>query len=226
MTTWLVATVRNFWHEAGLGEGDRLNCMFDGFLCAHLSMNLNYWRCCCVSSCECLCIRHTACCLRGAPYKDVGLTTNNSAGEYCRLSFPCCDCAVVPPRLMCARASQCFCLYNAGSLPLHDDYVAEPVCAYYFLSCWPRLGFCATPPRSKALEKLLNPGVEHIEALDQVPDGQEIERTAFERLKRKDSDDGLDDFVLALDVDESERSPADRHRRKQNHVDGTEMVVV
>ena len=188
---------RNKWRESGLGEGDGLNCMFDGLLCVHLSINLNDWRCCCASTCECLCLRHSACCLRGAPFKEVGLKTNTAAGEYCRLDFPCCDCAVIPPRLLCGRASQFLCLYNTGAFPCDDEYLPEPVCAYYFVSCWPRPGCCVPPPRSKALDKLLNVGVEHMEALgSSAPDQNEMDRNSFELLKRKNSDDGMDMLVV------------------------------
>ena len=188
---------KNKWRESGLGEGDRLNCMFDGLLCMHVSMNLNDWRCCCASSCECLCVRHSACCLRGAPFKKVGLRTNMPSGEYCRIDFPCCDCAIIPPRLLCGRASQILCLYNTGAFPCDDEYLPEPVCAYYFVSCWPRLGCCVPPPRSKALDKLLNIGVEHIEALGSAPPSQdEMDRNSFEIIKRKNSDDGMDDLFV------------------------------
>ena len=183
---------KNFWRDSGLGEGDRLNCMFDAFLCFHVSMNLNDFRCCCTAVCECLCIRHSACCLRGAPYKQVAFTTNTPNGEYCRLSAPCCDCAIIPPRLLCGRASQFLCLNNTGSVPFDDEYLAEPVCAYYFISCWPRIGCCVTPPRSKALDKLLNPGLEPIEAIGCGPEREEMERShALELYKRKNSDDGM-----------------------------------
>lgn len=161
-------------------------------------MNLNDFRCCCATICECLCIRHSACCLRDAPYKQVGLTTNTVDGEYCLLSAPCCDCAIIPPRLLCGRASQFLCVYNTGAFPCDDEYLTEPVCAYYFVSCWPQIGCCVPPPRSKALDKLLDPGLARIEALG--PQGEEMERSAehsaFEMYKRKHSDDGLHDMMV------------------------------
>lgn len=187
---------RNLWRDSGLGERDRLNCMFEGIICEHVSVNLNDWRCCCTAVCECLCIRHSACCLRGAPFKSVGYLTNTTEGEYCRLTFPCCDCAFIRPRMICGRASQCFCIHNSGAFPPFDnDYLPQPVCAYYCVSCWPKVGICVPPPRSKALEKLLNPGVEHIATLDSIPpDGEEMDRInsiQSSEYMRKNSDDGM-----------------------------------
>ena len=205
---------KNQWRESGLEEGDRLNCMFDGLLCMHVSVNLNDWKCCCASSCECLCVRHTACCLRGAPFKKVGLKWNTPNGEYCRMDFPCCDCAVIRPRLLCGRASQFLCVHNTGAFPCDEDYTT-PVCAYYFVSCWPRIGCCVPPPRSKALEKLLSVSTGELEKVhgSTAPKQDEMDRNSFELLKRKNSDDGLADAISYT-----------RPKRK-NSDDGMEDIV-
>jgi hypothetical protein len=184
---------KNLWRESGLGQGDSLNCMFQAFLCEHVSVNLNDWRFCCATTCECLCIRHTACCLRGAPFKPVQFGTHTTRGEYCRLSFPCCDCAIIPPRLLCGRASQVLCMHNTGALPFDDEYLPAPVCAYYFIACAPRLGCCVAPPRSRALEALVNVGFDRCQVVT-APDGEEMDRTYAAQsaeLVRKQSDDNL-----------------------------------
>lgn len=199
MNSFPASIWKHLWRESGiLAEGDRFNCMIEAVLCEHVSMNLQDWRCCCAAVCECLCFRHSSCCLWGEPFKSVGLYTSTADGEYCRLNFPCCDCAIIPPRLLCGRATQVLCLYNTGAFPCDDEYLTEPVCAYYFVSCYPRPGCCVAPPRSKALQKLLNPGVEHIQALELAPDGEEMDRchasqsSSLSELKRKNSDDRMD----------------------------------
>jgi hypothetical protein len=59
-----------------------------------------------------------------------------------------------------------------------------------------------------------------------APDALQMDRTAFDRLKRKDSDDGLQDMITAIDeAEESERSLSERHRRKVDEV-ATDMTVV
>ena len=132
---------------------------------------------------------NSVCCIRGAPFQKVGLHRNTAQGEHCRLNMPCCDCAIIPPRRLCARASQILCVYNTAALPCDDEYLSEPVCAYYFISCWPRPGCCVPPPRSRALEQLWN--VEEIPAA--VAPGQGImDRNSFDLLRRNNSDDGME----------------------------------
>lgn len=85
MKLWRADFWKKRWQESGLGEGDRLNCMFDAFLCIHLSVDLNDWQFCCASKCECLCIHHSSCCLVNAPFKPASFTRNTGNGEYCKL---------------------------------------------------------------------------------------------------------------------------------------------
>ena len=130
--------------------------MYGGVICLHSSMDCNDWKCCGAGVMECLCLRKTYCLAPGdAEPRSCGVCVQDpTQGEICKIGVYCCDWALIQPRLLCGIARQCWCCYEAGSLPFHKDYLKEPVCALYFLSCMPEFGCCVKPPHSPALNAL------------------------------------------------------------------------
>lgn len=108
---------------------------------------------------ECLCIRRTYCfepcgCNNGTQPRGIGLVTEPEQGEFCKIGAYCCDYALVKPRVLIGCASHSLCVKEVGSFPFHEDYVDEPLCALYCVSCVPECDIAAEPPRSAALDRM------------------------------------------------------------------------
>jgi hypothetical protein len=106
---------------------------------------------------DCLCIRHSCCCAVMTPDKGLGLTTDETRGEFCKIGLFCCDLGLILPTKLCGCASQCLCYYSVANFPCSNEYIPAPVCTCLpFCQCFPRFGCCVTPPPCPALDKVLN----------------------------------------------------------------------
>ena len=157
-----------------------MNCMVEGLVCFHTSMDCNDWQVCCAGVNECLCVRTSHCLACNAVPRSLGCCTHNPArGECFKCGIYCWDCALIQPRLCCGVAHQTLCMHESGSLPLHKDYLDEPVCAYYFLGCLPKCGCCVEPPPSPALKVLwigaadMDDGAPAMAAIDRYDDDED-----------------------------------------------------
>ena len=125
-----------------------------GLCCAHSGFDCDNTVLLCVEESEFLCLRSSACCAVGVPDKGCGCVTEDD--ECCKIGLYCCNLGLLVPKTLCKGARQCLCLYSVVSLPCHDDYVKELVCAYYGLQCCPNCGCCGSPgERAPALDRLI-----------------------------------------------------------------------
>ena len=103
--------------------------------------------------CSILVFAFTGCAANTDPF-GIGMVTNESNGEICKLGMFCCTCGLKKPQVLCVGASQFLCLAQVQSYPFNKDYVAEPLCAYCFSQCLPEMG-CFNPfPECAALDKI------------------------------------------------------------------------
>lgn len=143
--------------EPSIESKDTESCVFKALLCYWIACNPS---CGCRGSAEFCCMRRTFCfelcgCNNVEP-RGVGLVTNSeNSDEICKLGFYCCDYALIYPRLLCAFGSQGLCIKEACSFPCHEEYMDEPMCALYCISCYPTCGTAVHPPKCRALENLL-----------------------------------------------------------------------
>ena len=57
------------------------------------------------------------------------------------------------------------------------------------------MGCCQTPPSSRALDQLFSEYADHT-ALNSTPQSEAMDRNMFELIKRKNSDDGMEDLDI------------------------------
>ena len=100
-----------------------------------------------------MCLEPCGC--NNAEPRAVGFVTNDKPDEICKVGCYCCDYALIQPRILYGVAAQVLCFRDACSLPCHPDYLNEPLCAYYCLSCYPECGCAVAPPKSPALQRMV-----------------------------------------------------------------------
>lgn len=54
-------------------------------------------------------------------------------------------------------AAHVLCFKKACSFPCHEDWVEEPVCALYCISCLPDCGIAVPPTKAIMLERMSDP---------------------------------------------------------------------
>uniref|UniRef100_A0A7S3PBH6 Uncharacterized protein n=1 Tax=Amphora coffeiformis TaxID=265554 RepID=A0A7S3PBH6_9STRA len=131
------------------------HCMFAGCICCYTAVNLENIVCCCQGSNECLCLVSEHCLAVNAQPLGLGLVTNKSNGEFCKLGLFCCTLGLKMPSVLCAGATQILCCEDVQSFPFDSDYVNKPVCAYLCVQCLPECGIAKPPPSCPALNKMV-----------------------------------------------------------------------
>ena len=92
------------------------------------------------------------------------MTTDEDAGECCKIGCFCCDYGLMVPKVLCAGADQCLCCYRVQSCPCTKFYLDKCVCACTFIQCAPTCGCCATQPDCPALVQLRTGKIEYPKA--------------------------------------------------------------
>ena len=132
------------------------HCMCNACICCYDACDFEDFVFCCVGGCDCICIRYAECCAIGHDSLGCGMVTDASRDECCKIALFCCALGIVNPTTFCSSARQCLCFQTVCSLPFHEDYINEPVCACYGIQCCPKCGCCAAPPVAPMFEKLRN----------------------------------------------------------------------
>jgi hypothetical protein len=130
------------------------HCVFSGCICCYQSVNLGEITLCCQGSTELLCIVSETCLAVNAQPLGIGLVTDKSNKEICKIGLFCCTLGLKMPEVCCSAASQCLCCEEVASLPFDSDYVGKPVCAYLCVQCLPEFGILVEPPSCPALQKM------------------------------------------------------------------------
>ena len=131
------------------------SCVVNGLVCFYAACTTDV--CACHAQEECLCVKRSMCCDGRSDTLTIGLDTTSlyhADRAYCKTGLGFCECALIPPRTLCASASHVLCLQSAGALPLHEDYLDDAICAYYCLQCYPTCDCAAQAPRCPALERM------------------------------------------------------------------------
>jgi hypothetical protein len=99
---------------------------------------------------EILCLTHDCCLVPGDDGYGIGFEKNVagavaarvgvSAGNICDLKMYCCQCGLKKPEVLCAGATNCLCCKSAQAIPLDDDNVKKPICAFCFFQLLPEMG--------------------------------------------------------------------------------------
>ena len=82
------------------------------------------------------------------------MTTNEDAGEICKVGLYVMDIGIIIPDKICAGAEQCLCCFAVYSCPCSKHYVKEPVFACCAFQCYPNTGCMQPPPKCNALDDL------------------------------------------------------------------------
>ena len=120
-----------------------------------------FWSGCEFDDCICGCKRKSQvlCCIReiacapGEECTGCGMVTNPNNNECCKIGCLLCACGCKEPDTCCKGACQMCCIKEVIALPLDNEYLDTPVCAYDCLSCYPNCGCCVEAPRCVALER-------------------------------------------------------------------------
>lgn len=134
--------------------GDRKAHMFSGCLCCFTGCDLDNIMLCCKGSTELLCFVNEHCCAANVDPYGIGIVTDETNHEICKLGMFCCTCGLKKPEVLCSGASHFCCIVQVQSFPWDKDYVADPVCAFCCFQCLPEMG-CAKPyPDCPALDNI------------------------------------------------------------------------
>jgi hypothetical protein len=129
-------------------------CLFEALICTHVSCRTD---CGCRGISEFLCLRKTYCfepCGTETEPRTLGFVVNDNSDEIFKVGLFCCDVALIYPRVLVGCTDQTLCLRRAGALPFHKDYVQQPTCALYCVSCYPECGVAKPPPMIPSLERM------------------------------------------------------------------------
>ena len=130
------------------------HCMFSGFICCYQAVNLEHIVLCCHGSNECLCLVNETCFAINGSHFGIGMVTDKSNKEICKIGLFCCTCGIKMPQVLCAGASQVLCCEQVQSFPFDADFVDKPVCAYLCVQCLPEFGIAKPPPSCPALNRM------------------------------------------------------------------------
>ena len=130
------------------------HCMYSGCICCYDACDFEHITCCCMTSQECLCIVSQGCLAVNAEPLGVGMVTDQSNKECCKIGLYCCALGLKTPTVLCSGASQVLCFQEVASLPFDHDYVDQPVCGYCCVQCMPDCGIAKSPPHCPALQKM------------------------------------------------------------------------
>jgi hypothetical protein len=95
---------------------------------------------------ECLCLVSDCCLAVGDDGYGIGLITDSSKGEICKLGLMVCACGLKKPDTLCSGAGHCLCIKRAQAFPFESEYVAEPLCAICFIQLMPDVGIAKEAP--------------------------------------------------------------------------------
>ena len=116
-------------------------CEFDDCICG------------CKRKSQVLCFIREIACAPGEECTGCGMVTNPNNNECCKIGCLLCACGCKEPDTCCKGACQMCCIKEVIALPLDNEYLDTPVCAYDCLSCYPNCGCCVEAPRCVALER-------------------------------------------------------------------------
>ena len=128
--------------------------MFSGCICCYNAVDLQHISLCCEGSNECLCLVSQTCLSVTAEPLGIGMVTDASNKEICKIGLFCCTLGLKIPEVLCSGACQVLCCQDVQSFPFDSDYVGKPVCAYCFVQCLPEFGILKEPPSCPALTKM------------------------------------------------------------------------
>ena len=128
--------------------------MFSACCCCYESCDFDNVILCCMGSSQCLCFTGEHCLAMGVEPFGVGMVTDSTKKEICKIGLYCCTCGLKTPEVCISSAEQFLCIKSAASLPCDKDYVPGFVCAMYCLQCAPEFGCAKPPPACPALERL------------------------------------------------------------------------
>lgn len=122
------------------------HCMCNACICCYDACDFEDFVFCCSGACDCICIRQAGCLAIGHDPMGCGMVTDTSRNECCKVGLFCCELGIISPSTLCSCANQFLCFQYVGSLPFHEEYVNETVCACNGIQCCPVCGCCAAPP--------------------------------------------------------------------------------
>ena len=117
-----------------------VNCdkpvIFKGVLCSYCALDFKDIKLGCKRSEECLCCVDETCI--HADLDDnlgIGLVTDPSNKEFCKLGLFCCSLGLKMPTTLCNGACHFLVIKTANSLPFDEDFMPELNCTIFFIQC-------------------------------------------------------------------------------------------
>ena len=142
-------------------------CMCNAILCSYVGFTSNFG---CRFQEECLCFRRRCCLDPDAQPLTCGISTveevhrPNQPDLICTLGCKCYEVSLIYPRTCYGAGQHALCMKSGAAVPFHEDYLQEPVCAYYCISCAPKCGCAEAPPKCLALEHMMKHSILPTEA--------------------------------------------------------------